>query len=202
MNTLANAIRRMSAAVRPFRAALLAVLVVAVAVAAWLVGASNSTPQPPAAASPSAPSIQPSGAAIWPSPSTSVTSSEPGEEPTNPASPPAAGPDAVEAAINAAAHWLNAYPPMTAERWLYELRPLVTRQVADSLEGVDPSGTVPAGKVGTGTRGTMLADNLAEVTVPVVTGSRTSPAPLGTLKLEMLRGGGRWLVSRIDWTPS
>lgn len=196
MTTFFDAARRFVVATRPYRAVLLIVLIAAVAVAAWFAGASAPSSQPSAPA----PSVAPTGA-VWPSPALPAASEEPGEDP-NSASTAPAGPDVVEAAIDTAAHWLNAYPPMTAERWLYELRPLVTPQVAAALEGVDPAGTVPAGKVGVGTRGVMLDVGLAEVRVPIVSGSRTSPAPLGTLALQLVPGGGRWLVSSIDWAPA
>lgn len=156
----------------------------------------------PSWTAPAAPSAHPSSPAApaVPAPPTtgaaSVTDGS-GEDPAEPTATVTADPDLVEAATAFAASWLNTYPG-PADVWLAKLTPKMTADLAAQLTP-DSAASVPAGVVGYPVTGTVTGGALADMTVPVVTGKG---APVGTLTLQLLRGGDRWLVSDIDWTPA
>ncbi|MEU6246679.1 hypothetical protein [Glycomyces sp. NPDC047010] len=95
--------------------------------------------------------------------------------------------EAVDRAAEFAEAWLNPNG-YGAQGWLDSIRPFLTDDTADLMEGVDPE-TVPATEV---------------AGEPAPDGSKVGiPLDTGTLTLTMVEvGGGDWLVSAIDWEQS
>lgn len=196
---------------RGFAAAVVVGSVLLTTAVAWMLGVSSAPSRPstgpalpvPAASTPS--SVDPTAAApvatTPPADSrpTSAAADDHGHDPESPADPtstPTIPAEVIETGTVVAARWLNASPPITAQQWLFALRPFLTPAKVAELEGVDPADTVPLGLVGSPVQGEMFSERVGEVTVPVVSYDRK---PVGTLTLELVLAD-RWLVSRIDWS--
>lgn len=97
-----------------------------------------------------------------------------------------------DAAVNNAATafvtaWLKRDRSPSA--WHAALVPLSTAALAQSLEGVDPTG-VPATRTTGQATLVRRTEAFAQVSIVVDT---------GTVVLELLNQGGRWLVDGVDW---
>ncbi|MGI5212954.1 hypothetical protein [Plantactinospora sp. CA-290183] len=108
-------------------------------------------------------------------------------DPTPYTSPGAPVPAAVARSFGTA--WV-AHRGVTAQRWLDELLPLATPELAEKLTGVDPAG-VPADRLTGDPVVIPRSDSLVEVTIPVDSGE---------LRLGLLATEGRWRVDTVDWS--
>jgi hypothetical protein len=96
--------------------------------------------------------------------------------------------DAVTSAASAfVSAWLKR--DLSPAAWHAALVPLSTATLAQSLEGVDPIG-VPATRTISNPTMVRRTDAFAQVSVAVDT---------GTVVLDLLKQGGRWLVDGVDW---
>jgi hypothetical protein len=92
-----------------------------------------------------------------------------------------------DAASSFIASWLRRDRSPIA--WHAALVPLSTTTLADSLKGVDPIG-VPATRTTGPPTVLRRTDAFAQVSIAVDT---------GTVTLDLLKQGGKWLVDGVDW---
>jgi hypothetical protein len=181
-------------------------LVAVVLVLANRIGGGGEPPQY-ARPAPSAPATAaPSASMPVPASPTATEATEPRDDGVapDPIIPPAPEHDQAvrEVAITFATWWLRAYD-QTAEQWFEGLLPFLTDEMAVQLEGVNPRGSVPVGKVNDSKVETApLGEGLWEVKVPIFTDLTKSGKLTGTLTLTLKADGdgdGDWRVSEIDW---
>ena len=102
--------------------------------------------------------------------------------------PPKDDPAVRAAATTFMKAWLRS--DLTAARWHDGIAALATKDLADRLDGVDPSGVPASRTTGAAEIVTNQAD-FAQVDVPVDS---------GTVTLRLRRTDGSWLVDAVDWT--
>lgn len=136
-------------------------------------------------------------------PTSTTASATPGED--GPAEDPPAGPqpttnpEVKEAAIQFTAAWLNFYG-QNAELWRKELYPRVTPDLAEDLAYADPNTTPAGGRVVDEDVTVTVEGSLLNADAPIISG--VTRKQMGVLHLTLVpAGGGRWLVSEIDWEP-
>jgi hypothetical protein len=124
---------------------------------------------------------------VDPSDDDSIVDTAPPPSPST--SPGRAQPEAVAYAFASA--WVD-HQNVTAKTWRDRLLPNATKNLADKLEGVDPSG-VPADRV-------VGRPSLVPVSATVVNAVVTMDS--GKLNLRLTSPDGAWLVDGIDWNPA
>lgn len=136
-------------------------------------------------------------------PTVAATSEPPGED--GPAVDPPAGPqpttnpEVQEAATAFTAAWLNTYG-QTAENWRRALYPRVTPDLVQDLTLADPASVPTAGRVVDEGVVVTVEGSLLNADAPIISG--VTRKPIGSLRLTLVAaGGGKWLVSEIDWRP-
>ena len=124
---------------------------------------------------------------VDPSEDDSIVDTAPPPSPST--SPGGAQPEAVAYAFASA--WVD-HQNVTSKTWRDRLLPNVTKNLADKLEGVDPTG-VPADRV-------VGRPSLVPVSATVVNAVVTMDS--GKLNLRLTSPDGHWLVDGIDWDPA
>ncbi len=135
--------------------------------------------------SPSGVGVQP-GEVVATQPTVDTTTGDDGLADTE-LTAPTTDPAIMAAARQFVTAWLRR--DLSADAWHAGLARHATTELLDLLDGVDPKG-VPANRTTGEPRLAIHTDGYAEVAIPVDS---------GTVKLELVEDGKRWVVSGVDW---